>query len=163
MYKKLVILLCFSLLLSTLLLCVSFAENTPAFQIISPKSLSPYEEDSFTVLLPQKGFLTITISDEVNPPFSILKSLSVEKGEFIFTYNALIEGGIPLKKGSYTLQATLLSDEEMFIATTIIQIGSAKPSLLYALPSSTILYQNDSSPFIDCAVSGSGTILVDIL
>ncbi len=127
-----------------------------------PKNITPYTNQEFSVSLPSSGTLEVFIDDGINSQFTILKQ-EVDKGPFTFHYNGLIEGGIPLKKATYTIHANLYVDDRFIYTTKDIVVKDPKQQLLFALPSSNQVYQNASDWTMDFALSIKDTLTIDVL
>lgn len=161
MFKKLASILFILTALMAVLLPWGLAEEGD-LTIALPEGLTPFREQAVTLNIPFEGELTVQIDDGINGPFTILKGQPVQAGAFSFYFNGLVEGGLPLKKGKYTLHAQLLYDDQFTSTSKDVSVSAEETALYYAIPSSKILNQGETNWFIDWALNDKSTLVVDV-
>lgn len=125
-----------------------------------PSSMRPFEDKEVVVTAPEKGSLSILVSDEYGDQLPIAQDLLVEAGQTTIPYDATSYGGMPLKQGKYDIEAVLVGDSgQTHTDKTTVTMKSPVAALQYALPGSSVYYlQQKESWFMDCSITGACTI-----
>ena len=151
--KRLFILLC--------LLFLPFAASAQSeLMLIVSDDVTGYAENSIVVQAPFPGLLTLRLQDGHNLYRTMVEP--VLAGENTLTWDGLAENQEKLQTGPYTLSALLESEEgDRAVASVVINVSRCKQALLFALPSSGILYLEDDDWFAEVRLVRKGRVVIE--
>lgn len=146
-------------LLLSLLFCFTFA-CAEDLQITLGGNIQSFAENQITVKAPQQGQLTITLTDAYGTYRTLVQEVSA--GTTIINWDGAGENEERLQTGTYTLRATLKTENGEFATEQSVKVVKAAQALLFALRSSETLYLDSSDWFCEVKPVRTGTMVMEI-
>lgn len=148
-------------LLLALILGMILPATADTFTMTVPKEVQPYKTSDIRLSFPEDGYFQLYLDGrEIE---SVITEFTVQRGEMILPFEGLAWGDMPIRKGKHTLYGQFTGEDgQIYEQEAALQVKAAKAVLQYALPGAETLFLGDPSWFVDCGISASGTIIVEI-
>ncbi|MBQ6564808.1 MAG: CapA family protein [Clostridia bacterium] len=131
--------------------------------ISSPDEVVGFSANEFVIDVRTEGTITFLVSD-TDGNVRYADSMKVVAGKNILVWNGAGSFGQPLASAAYDLSFVFRAvDGTCTEAREVCTLSKNLQSVLYAVPSSEILYLNDGEMWsVDCALAQAGNIVMDI-
>lgn len=138
--------------------------DAESFAMEVPGEIRPFKGQELHLTLPAGGALRIEVQDGYGEQLPALEAAHVRGGACSIPYDGCSFAGMPLRPGACTFTVRLWTDGGKYMELTKqTRVGYPAAVLEYALPRSSIYYQEQTKSFqVDCGVSGGGKVYLDI-
>ncbi len=146
-----------------LMLCFPLRCLADDLRLQAPGPVRSFEENEIIAVTQAAGVLDLSLADEHGP--FITWTEWVDAGENPIVWDGLGDFREPIPAGTYTLRGTLNTyDGQTHTGETSVTIQQGRNTLLYALPSSDTLYQQDQDKwFFETELLKAGaTVVMDV-
>ncbi len=131
-----------SLLVCALLLFLPGSGRTAGLSLSSPRSMSGYADNQFSVRAPEGGELVLEISDQDNVYRTL--TCTVAEGENLVPWDGLGWNEERLNKKVYQVRAVLKGQSgASYESSMSLKLETSSQALLYALPSAAAVYTEE--------------------
>ena len=152
-------------LLCLLLLCLLplLALADSSLQVTVDDVIHCYGENTINITVPADGTVTVTVSAG-GQVYRTLSDLPVQAGENALSWDGLGPWQERIPDGTYTLSAAFTDrDGSTGSAECAVKVSKCRQALLYALPSSDTLYQEDSKTwFVQLELIRAGKVVFEV-
>ncbi len=145
--------------LLTLLLLLLFVPAARAGGLTVPDSWKPFAEDTILYTPAAGGTLTLHVQDEYTDYIICEQEVSLDQTVEI-VWDARMANGEPLRRGDYTLTASLHSGDVDLTETVSITVKKAARALEYVIPSADVLYAGYDGYRVHYLLTAAGTVRI---
>ncbi len=129
-------------------------------QLTLPKNLKPYSENAIVYQAQADGILDLCVESD-GRTYAVFSDLSVKTGGNELTWDALLPGGEPLRRGTVTLRARFHGAGGTHTEELSVRVLPPAGALQYALPASKEVCQGESFE-IDYLLTAPGDVDVQL-
>ncbi len=138
-------------------------QTSSALEVTVPETFTGYRNVEITILSPAAGECEITVSD-VDGLVRNRWTCSLKEGSNTVSWKGSAIFGQPLYEGTYTVSASIKENGKTITAQAETRMIENALQILYAVPSSSILYlQGEDVWQLDAGLSRRGNVRMDVL
>ena len=145
--------------LLTLILILLLMPAAQGASLTAPESWKPFAEDHILYTPSADGTLTLRVHDEYIDYTISTQAVSADTPIDI-TWDARMENGEPLRRGTYTLSAVLNTESDVLTEEMTLSVKKAARALEYVIPSADVLYAGYDGYRVHYLLTASGTVRI---
>ena len=153
----------FALILLCLLLTLpTFSPAEEAFSVSLPETVKGYTSNEIKIVSPAAGEAELKLYDVMGNLW-LTRRETLSAGENRLGWDGLGENQERLFAGPYRFEAALRAEGQEWMAKAKFDVSGTVPALVYALPSSDVLYLDGGKWFTEVFVSAESIVLMEVL